>query len=345
MLTETDFSDLAVPNSNSGSITILLGSATGAMTVAAGNPISAGLSPNSIAAGDFNSDGNMDLLVSNAGSTLLLFVGDGKGGFTASTGPTVPPSLTCTCLLRAGQFTKNGPLDVVVLSQTANSLVVMHGDGAGHFTAGKLTGAGNDPVAFEVGDINGDGNPDLAVANYASGVTILFGDGQGNFTPGPFVDQFVYTALALGDMNGDGYVDLITPYMNSFKVSPGDDTGTFTAYPWYFEISNVYALTHYVVGDFNGDGLLDFAATDGMDNKIVVFLGLAKNPDSLGVSPNAPEIAVGAPVTLNAGVTVPALQVPRAAQGNRHRANRESETSSFGCRSRGAERHSDDYWA
>ena len=85
-----------------------------------------------------------------------------------------------------GDFNGDGKQDLAVanfLGYYANNVSILLGDGAGNFSAATNFSAGNDPISVAVGDFNGDGKQDLAVANDSSNnVSILLGDGAGNFS-------------------------------------------------------------------------------------------------------------------------------------------------------------------
>src|SRR5262249_57809399 len=85
-----------------------------------------------------------------------------------------------------------------------------------------------------IGDFNGDGIPDLAVANFASNdVSVLLGNGDGTFQPaaGYAVGSQPPSVVAVSDFNGDGKLDLVVPNYNSNNVSVllGNGDGTFRA--------------------------------------------------------------------------------------------------------------------
>ena len=106
---------------------------------------------------------------------------------------------------------------------------------ATNFTVGEY------PRSVAVGDFNGDGQQDLAVANYNSdNVSILLGDGTGNFSaPTNFSVGTGPLSLAVGDFNGDGNQDLAVANRLSGNVSIllGDGTGNFSA-PTNFAVGN-----------------------------------------------------------------------------------------------------------
>ena len=122
---------------------------------------------------------------------------------------------------------------------------VLLGNGAGSFSAATNFGVGSNPFSVAVGDFNGDGKQDLAVANNNSeNVSVLLGDGAGGFSAAvDFGVGDVPRSIAVGDFNGDGRQDLATANLASIANNPdnvavllGDGTGSFSA------------ATHFIVG-------------------------------------------------------------------------------------------------
>ena len=142
----------------------------------------------------------------------------------------------------------------------------------GTFAAQQTFAAGNDPQSITVGDFNGDGTTDLAVANIDSDdVSVLLGVGNGTFT-----NQQVFgtgrlpVAITTGDFNGDGLTDLTTANRAPGGVSVllGIGDGTF-AEELGFAICRSDSVS---TGDFNGDGMTDLATTNRFNNEISVLL-------------------------------------------------------------------------
>jgi subtilase family serine protease len=135
---------------------------------------------------------------------------------------------------------------------------------------------GTSPSSIAVGDFNGDGIPDLAVANsYNNTLTILLGNGDGTFTASASQPQTgnYPLAIAVGDFNGDGKADLAVTNDNSSSVTIllGNGDGTFTAASLSPSTGN--GPDSIAVGDFNGDGIQDLAVANGSSGTITVLLG------------------------------------------------------------------------
>ena len=214
--------DLAVANGNDGTVSILLGNGSGAFVAAPGSPFAVGSGPYSIATGDFNHDGNLDLTVTLFGdNTVSVLLGNGDGTFTPASGSPLavgngPDSVA------VGDFNGDGKLDLVVVNEHDNTVTVLQGfgDGSSFFVAGVYS-VGAFPGEVVVGDLNGDGNLDLAVANFLGNtVSVLLGTGDGSFLPqATFATDNQPIKVAIGDFNGDGRMDLAVANEYSNDVS------------------------------------------------------------------------------------------------------------------------------
>jgi hypothetical protein len=148
-----------------------------------------------------------------------------------------------------------------------------------------------------VGDFNGDGKPDLAVANvFSNNVSILLGDGTGQFGAATNFPVGVYPfSIAVGDFNGDGNQDLAVGNFNSNNVSIllGDGAGHFSA-PTNFPVSGPGSVA---VGDFDGDGKQDLAVANYSSTNVSILLGdgmghfSAATTFSVGTNPES--VAIG----------------------------------------------------
>jgi len=245
----------------------------------------------SIVTGDFNGDGIPDLVVANSGSnSVTILLGDGAGHFTP-TGNTSPTG-TNPDAITAADFNGDGVTDLAVVNSGDGTITILIGDGTGTFTPTHT----NPPVGkasfsdtgIATGDFNGDGIPDLAVANASSGLTILLGNGDGTFVAAASpVSSATPVSIAVGDFNGDGIPDLATANSGSNNVTVllGKGDGTFT--PTSASPATGSTPESIVVADLNGDGNADLAVTNINSNSVTVLLGDGKgNFTSAATSPS-----------------------------------------------------------
>jgi hypothetical protein len=176
-----------------------------------------------------------------------------------------------------GDFNGDGNQDLAVANQNGNDVSVVSvllGDGAGSFSAPTNFSAGTYPLSVAVGDFNGDGKQDLAVANVLSdNVSILLGDGAGSFSaPTNFGVGHNPYSVAVGDFNGDGKQDLAVANYGSNNVSIllGNGAGSFSA-ATNFGAGNYPSSV--AVGDFNGDGKQDLATANATLDNVSILLG------------------------------------------------------------------------
>jgi hypothetical protein len=193
-------------------------------------------------------DGNLDMVTRHLlDLRVRFFRGDGKGGFTAFPGGQLRLNDQPGSVVLA-DINNDGNLDLLVTRNHSDAVDVFLGDGKGGFlpAPGSPFTASPSTAPFTHGldlvDLNEDGKLDLVTTNGKSHeLGILFGDGRGRFAAGPPVrlDLGVsQTFYAIGDVDDDGHVDLVTvssgmddPGPASLRIWHGDGKGRFSPQP------------------------------------------------------------------------------------------------------------------
>jgi hypothetical protein len=163
--------------------------------------------------GDLNGDGHPDIVLVKGRHwqlTTKLFFGDGKGNFAA--GPELPSNATKSYSGSLADMTKSGHLDIVLSNDRPDPKLVLLNDGTGHFKVGGTYGEPKWPTRnAAVGDLNGDGYPDIAVANRGTTSYICYNDGKVHFQCKPLRNTPSAASILIADMDGDGLNDVIFP--------------------------------------------------------------------------------------------------------------------------------------
>jgi hypothetical protein len=266
--------DVAVTNSNDNDVAVVLGTGSGTFTDIE-NFISGGSPAHALAVGDFNGDNNADFLVNN--STRLfavdLFTGNGKGIFTQAATVSVNADASS---IAAADFNQDKKLDFVATQTANNAVAIVLGNGNGTFGTAGYVATDSGPVAVAAADLNGDGWPDIVTANSpGNDVSVLINTKSSNLNFNPAVNYPVGTApsaVALGDLNNDGFIDIVVANSGSADVSVllGKGDGTFQPAVTYSVGNGPSGIT---LAKTSGHIYPDIIVTNQTDSSVSVLLG------------------------------------------------------------------------
>jgi hypothetical protein len=265
--------DLAIANSNDGTVSILLGKPD--ETFAPKVDYLTGSEPTALVSADFNGDGKLDLAVANASTqNVSVLLGNGDGTFQSHVDYAVgdyPVGLA------AAVFTTSGHVDLAVPNWNDSTVAILLGKGDGTFQPQTLQTVASGPLSIATGDFNHDGKPDLITSSGGIGVvTVLLSQGDGQFSrvDTPLGISRDFTTAISGNFNSDTKLDAIVAARNAQQLFflHGNGDGSFQS-PIPL-LNNLFAsVTTVIAADFNHDGKLDVAASGYNTPGVVVVLG------------------------------------------------------------------------
>lgn len=272
-------------------VSVLLGRGDG--TFGARTPFEVGSAPWSIALGDMDRDGKLDVATGNYFSpTISILLGNGDGSLREATDFGLIFGANHIAL---GDLDRDGCPDLVatgVDSNRAGRAEVLLGDGNGSFASAAAEMVGVDPHGVELGDLNRDGCLDIVVANlWSHDVSVLLGHGDGTtFDDMPRLATGEYPAhIAIGDANRDGRLDVAVADTHvSLFLGRGD--GTFE--PRRVVDTGGGQSSVVILTDLNVDGRQDLAI--GCDSEVRVMMGRGDGT----FQPAVPYAALNQPMAL-----------------------------------------------
>ncbi|MEK6323433.1 MAG: VCBS repeat-containing protein [Acidobacteriota bacterium] len=282
--------DFVTGNKESKDVTISLGNGRGDFKPASGSPVKIRATPQFIAMGDLNKDGNLDLAIAphDGGYDVTILLGDGKVAFrTAANSPLVPLKATSPHNhgLALGDVNGDGNLDIITANagmnrdKADNSVSVLLGNGRGAFrlASGSPFKLGRMPADLAIGDLNRDDKQDLVTGNEGSrDLSVMLSNGSGGLQPAPGSPlqlQAYASFVAIGDVNNDGNLDILTTHDDSslLTIFLGAGKGYFKAPPSSpFDLES--RAWNIIIADINNDRMADLVARSE-NNSVMVLLG------------------------------------------------------------------------
>jgi hypothetical protein len=260
--------------------------------------------------GDLNGDRLPDIVLGKGRHWPLysrVLLNDGKGGFTASNLGTTP-SRTYSAAL--ADIDSDGDLDIIVSNDAPDRKLVYLNDGKGHFTEAGTFGSPNWTTRYvTLADLNGDGYPDIVVANRGDYPDLVAGkpgegpivptpsfvclnDGKGHFPGCEALPTESATSIVAADLDGDGALDLFVPHRDGGQsiILWSDGKGHF---PTSTKVGPAAAWVRMgAAGDFDGDGRLDLAFIDEQKQATFVIYNRGRRqfgePEKLPGPPRPP---------------------------------------------------------
>ncbi len=308
--------DIAVSNTvsaavHTGQVFIYLGDGLGGFALSSITPTTIGTNPETMVAGDFNRDGNLDLATANVDDgTISVLLGDGTGRNFVNSNTALPlvtvngaSAIPQAYGIATADFDGDGKLDLAVTEFNAAQVAVLKGNGNGTFGTAAIfsTPANAGPAGIVAGDFNGDGIVDLATANFtASSTTYFLGTGTGTFqTPAPTIVTGGQNAvsLATADLDGDGNGDLAIANANTNNVSILLDQVVDTASATFNMVSVPGSGTHQVNAVYQSDSSFNASTS----NTVPLTASPISTTTLLSASSNS--VVFGQQVTFTVSIT------------------------------------------
>jgi hypothetical protein len=276
--------DLAIANNETKHLSVLLGDGNGEFNFSPYSPFRLRVKPHthSVAAADFNSDGNADLLTESWGvDSVLIIFGNGKGNFSSPKYFKVGKRPYQR--VRTADLNKDNFPDIITTNLEGNNCTALLGDGKGNFTEAKGSpfSCGDAPFGVAIGDVSGDGNIDIVIVDAPTitaeskgkdGLFILLGNGKGAFSAlkgSPFATGKSPSRLAIGDIDGNGIADIAVSNYNEKSISVFFMNKNGVISSKVIEVGN--RPDGIAISDLNGNGKGDIVVSNYDDNTINIL--------------------------------------------------------------------------
>ena len=230
----------------------------------------AGTDPSAAKIGDLDGDGLNDIAVVNRQGDLQLFFNNGAGSFQRESLSGLWPSTTNTRDVDIGDLNGDGRNDIAVAFSTqTGSMSILLNQGSRSFAAPVNYNTCSFSSGVAIGDLDQDGDNDLADLSQCNGSGILLNNGQGGFAfSGAYGDGSASSSIALADLNRDGAKDIAYLNDSSVTILLNNGNATFSSPQEYW----VFDSVDLAVGDFEGDGTVDIATVSSYYGLVFILI-------------------------------------------------------------------------
>jgi hypothetical protein len=289
--------DLAVSTFVFGNVSVLLRQPGGGFALENGAPIPLGTRISSIAAGDFNGDGRLDLAATeNDRNQVVVLLRNSQNGFTAQ--PQVQTGLTPVAIA-VGDYNGDGLADLAIANRGGGSATILLRVPGGTFSSEAAVPVGNDPVGIVAADFDGNGRADLAVTNYVPGTVSAFLRRPSNdgFTAEPPIPVSASPAgIDAADFDRDGRPDLaVAANTGAVEILRRNADSGFTRDQ---SIPLAGAVNDVAAADFDGDSRPDLAASSYTNATADTFTALLNPAPAPPPGPTLPPPVAGETVNV-----------------------------------------------
>lgn len=267
--------DIVVAQPNGNAVSLFANDGAGGFGARVVRAAGSGSGP--VAVADVDGDGHPDVVTGNSENVSIL-PGDGGGDFGFPRHPVgaMPHGVA------AADLDGDGVPELATADMRSNTVTVLGGDGEGGLVTLGVHAVGDSPTGVASGDLDGDGHLDLVSADFGGGsVSVLLGDGAGGFAAavsypvsGDWISPY---AIAVGDANGDGHLDVATANTNlsddSVTVLLGDGSGALGPGTRYDASGEAFANPRGIAfADVTGDGHDDVVVANNGSSELALLV-------------------------------------------------------------------------